>query len=264
MSAQLIRYYGSKWHLASWIVANFPPHTIYVEPFGGSAAVLLQKQPSPVEVLNDIDGEVTQFFRVLREQPEALARAVMLTPYSREEAELSWEPSDDPIEAARRFLVRSWQTIGGPSTRWRSGWRFKRAPVEMRRILRAWKSLPEAVMQAAERLRDVVLERRDYRQILAAYDGPGTLFYLDPPYLQATRSRQWKNGGYRHEVDHGELLEALRQVRGAVVLSGYPSPLYDEALQGWGRCVRGTTNSGGRRVAEVLWLNRPAQQATLF
>ncbi len=148
----VVRMYGAKWRLAPWIVKHFPPHHVYVEAFGGSAAVLLSKEPSPVEVYNDLDGEVVNFFRVLREQPEDLARAIAFTPYARSELDTAWEPTADPLEAARRFAVRSWMTIGGPTTRWKSGFRFRKGR-RMAVLLRWWQEMPERLAAVAFRLR---------------------------------------------------------------------------------------------------------------
>jgi len=258
----IVRMYGGKWKMASWIVAHLPRHRIYVEPFGGSAAVLLCKPPARVEVYNDIDGEVVNFFRVLRERPDELIRRIALTPYGRAEAEAAREPSGervDEVERARRFLVRSWMTIGGPSTRWRSGFRYRRS-ASMATLLRWWTDLPERLAVAAERLRGVLIENRDYRDILDAFDGPETLFYVDPPYPPDTRSRQWRHGGYRHEFDrndHEELLERILGLQGRVVLSTYPNSLYETLLKpaGWTSVRRGTVNGNGRPTVEVLWLS---------
>ena len=262
----VVRMYGAKWRLAPWIVKHFPPHHVYVEAFGGSAAVLLSKEPSPVEVYNDLDGEVVNFFRVLREQPEDLARAIAFTPYARSELDTAWEPTADPLEAARRFAVRSWMTIGGPTTRWKSGFRFRKGR-RMAVLLRWWQEMPERLAAVAFRLRGVLIENRDYREILEDFDGHETLFYLDPPYPPDTRSRQWRRGGYRFEfseVDHRELLERITALRGMVVLSSYPSPLYEDILSraGWRRVERVVTNGNGKPATEILWLN-PAATAQL-
>lgn len=112
-----LRYFGGKWRLAPWIISHFPEHTCYVEPFAGGASVLLRKPESKVEVLNDLDGEVVNFWRVLREQTEAFIRAVELTPFSREEASLAYQVADDPLERARRLFIRSWQQRGGGTSR---------------------------------------------------------------------------------------------------------------------------------------------------
>ena len=258
----VLRYHGGKWKVAPWIIGHFPPHRIYVEVFGGGAGVLLRKWPSEVEVYNDVDGDVVNFFRVLREQPETLARLVSMTPYARAELESAWEPCEDPVEQARRFLVRSWLSIGGPTTQWRSGFRFRRE--KTRSLLERWNALPEIILSTAERLKRVIIEQADYRRILKRYDSPETLFYCDPPYHPDTRS-QWGRfqKAYRFEFsedDHRALAEALHAVRGMVVLSGYAHPLYERLYerQGWARFDLPTVNQNGRRVVESLWLNPSA------
>ncbi len=258
----VLRYHGGKWKVAPWIIGHFPPHRIYVEVFGGGAGVLLRKRPSEVEVYNDVDGDVVNFFRVLREQPETLARLVSMTPYARAELESAWEPCEDPVEQARRFLVRSWLSIGGPTTQWRSGFRFRRE--KTRSLLERWNALPEIILSTAERLKRVIIEQADYRRILKRYDSPETLFYCDPPYHPDTRS-QWGRfqKAYRFEFsedDHRALAEALHAVRGMVVLSGYAHPLYERLYerQGWARFDLPTVNQNGRRVVESLWLNPSA------
>ena len=227
--APALRYHGAKWKIAPWIIKHFPPHTTYVEVFGGSAGVLLRKPSSPVEVFNDLDGEVVNFFRVLREQPEALARAVAFTPYARAELDAAWEPTDDPLEAARRFAVRSWMSIGGPTAQWKTGFRYRRADPSQPWL--QWNRLPEILVATARRLKSVIIEQADYPRILRRYDTSNTLFYCDPPYLGDTRSRWGKfRAAYRFEftdADHVALAEALHQVRGMVVLSGYAHPLYE-------------------------------------
>lgn len=123
-SRPALRYHGSKWRAAPWIIAHLPDdHDVYIEPFGGSAAVLLQKARSPIEVYNDLDGDVVNFFRLLREQPDELIRAIHWTPFAHAEQQLSREPADDPLEAARRFYVRSHLTVCGPTALWNPGWR---------------------------------------------------------------------------------------------------------------------------------------------
>lgn len=258
----VLRYHGGKWKVAPWIIGHFPPHRIYVEVFGGGAGVLLRKRPSEVEVYNDVDGDVVNFFRVLREQPETLARLVSMTPYARAELESAWEPCEDPVEQARRFLVRSWLSIGGPTTQWRSGFRFRRE--KTRSLLERWNALPEIILSTAERLKRVIIEQADYRRILKRYDSPETLFYCDPPYHPDTRS-QWGRfqKAYRFEFsedDHRALAEALHAVRGMVVLSGYAHPLYERLYErrGWARFDLPTVNQNGRRVVESLWLNPSA------
>lgn len=270
--APALRYHGAKWKIAPWIIGHFPSHSIYVELFGGSAGVLLQKKPSPVEVYNDLDGEVVNFFRVLREQPEALARAIASTPYARAELETAWEPADEPLEAARRFAVRSWLSIGGPTTQWRSGFRYRRRYAD--NLLARWNSLPSVLLAVAQRMKGVIIENASYEVVLQRFDAPNTLFYCDPPYLGDTRSKWGKfRAAYRFEftdADHVALAEALRAVQGMVVLSGYAHSLYEELYEthGWVRHCLSTVNQNGSRAVECLWLNpavqRRSRQLSLF
>ena len=250
-----IRYFGSKWRIAEWIVGSLPEHTCYVEVFGGSGAVLLSKRPAATDVYNDLDGDVVHLFRVMREHGEALARAVALTPYSREEHALSFEPTPDPLERARRFVVRSWQTRGGYRRTGRSSWWYQRGIGRCNAPALTWTRVPDRLSIVAERLARVHIECVDWREIIRRYDAPDTLFYADPPYLQTTRVARYEYSHEMAEADHVELLDALAQVEGLVVLSGYPSQLYDDALSEW-QCLTTTSRAqaGGTRT-ECLWLS---------
>jgi len=267
-------YYGAKGRLAGHIVDLIPEHRVYVEPFAGSAAVLLAKAPAPVEVINDLDRNVTTFFRVLRDQEEKLVRALRLTPYARDEfaaADLAEDGIDD-LERARRFFVRTTQGHNAAGSGGRAGWsngiRAKHTDAT------ATRNLVDRLDQVAERLRTVVVDNRDAAEVIAAHDADDTVFYLDPPYLSGTRTC---GRDYAHEADsedfHRGLAEALRLARGHVLLSGYPSPLYTELYEGWDRLEiavhRAATNTRGRtdvpRGVEVIWSNRPlTRQASLF
>lgn len=121
----LMRYFGGKWRCAPWIIRHFPPHTCYVEPFAGAGSVLLRKEPSTYEYLNDRDGEVVNLFNMLRTRTEEFIRAVELTPFSRAELKLAYQPHPDPMERARRLYVRAWQARGGPREQWNTGWRYQ-------------------------------------------------------------------------------------------------------------------------------------------
>jgi DNA adenine methylase len=264
-------YYGGKARLAPWIVSLLPAHRVYVEPFCGSAAVLFAKPPSTVEVINDLDGNVVTFFRVLRERPEELVRVLELTPYARQEyltASLS-DPTLDELERARRFFVRATQGfnaagVGRRAKSWSNGMRrgASQAQTVINQVGRLW--------DAARRLRQVVVDNRDATTVIAAYAGPDVAMYVDPPYLASTRSglRCTAELDYTHDTstdaDHRALAEQLHATRAAVLLSGYPSPLYDELYADWHRIEtvvhRPSTNRRGRRDAapgvEVIWSNR--------
>jgi DNA adenine methylase len=259
----VLRYHGGKWRLADWIVAHLPPHHCYVEPFGGAASVLMRKPRSAVEVYNDLDASVVSLFRVLRDPvtAEQLRAALELTPYSRAEFVLAWEPSEDPVEDARRLLVRSSQSIGAKKRCSRNGWRAgptHGSPVNM------WTGWPSHVPSFVARLREVLIEQQPAAAVVAQFDSPATLFYVDPPYVLKTRA--WDHRKiYAHELtdaEHAELLTQLLAVRGMVLVSGYRSPLYDEFLAGWRRVDVNARAQGNRPRVESLWIS-PAADALL-
>lgn len=267
MTRPILRYHGGKFLLAPWIVSYLPPHRVFVEPFAGAASVLLSKPQSKSEVLNDLDGEIVSLFRVLRDPAQAreLRRVLELTPYARAEFELAYSAlACDPIEAARRLIVRSHQGIGTNAStqgigKAATGWRNH---VEPNGDLRAnnWARYPDELQQFVERLRGVVIDNVPATTAIAHYDSSETVFYLDPPYPKSTRS---DNGNdYRFEMtdaDHIELAEVLNRIEGMAVLSGYPSALYDENLfADWHRVSRAATTHQGQARTECLWLNARA------
>lgn len=266
----VLRYHGGKWRLAPWILEFFPAHSTYVEPFGGAASILLRKPRSAAEVYNDLDDRIVNLFRVLRnpEESAALARAIELTPYARVEHVDSYEPSLDPVEDARRTVVRSMMGHGsrGATSAHRTGFRN----AKRRRFLPAsdWASYQEALPAIAARFRGVVVEHRDAAAILVTYDAPDTLFYVDPPYPAATRTTENLGSGraYRHELSddgHRRLADILRSVQGMVVLSGYPCQLYHEELYpDWEWETTASLADGRVARTEVVWLN-PACAAAL-
>jgi len=258
-----LRYHGGKWRLADWIIGHLPPHHCYVEPFGGAMSVLLRKPPSAVEVYNDLDKHVVAFFRVLRDPVLAtrLQQALELTPYSRAEFVEAWEDHDDPVEAARRMVLRTAQAIGAKKRLARNGWRAgptHRSPTIM------WRSWPQHVPAYVARLKQVMIDQQPAMDVIRQFDSPETLFYVDPPYVLKTRAGDHRKV-YAHELEDGEhvaLLEQLLTVRGMVLLSGYRHPLYDEALTGWRRVdIHARAQSNQPRV-ESLWIS-PAAAAAL-
>lgn len=264
-----LRYHGGKFRLASWILQFFPPHGCYVEPFGGAAGVLLQKPRVYAEVYNDLDGDIVNFFRVLRDPKTRadLIEACRLTPYAREEFDTAYLPTDDQIERARRTCVRAAMGFGSAgatkaTTGFRTDTRRKYGTAQHN-----WAAYPDAIGPIGERFSGVLIENRDALDVIQSHDGADTLFFVDPPYLHDTRCMR-NRGGYRHELDdaaHRALLAALQAVDGMVVLCGYPSPLYDFELDGWQRHETVARISGGRGTSmrtEVVWLN-PACSAAL-
>ncbi|PXY27416.1 DNA adenine methylase [Prauserella muralis] len=258
-------YFGGKTRLAEQIVATFPPHEHYVEPYAGSLAVLLAKPRSRMETVNDLDGDLMTFWRVLREQPDELARVCALTPHARAEFleayALGLEVPDD-VERARRVWVRLSQSRSG--TLRRTGWRHYIDPAGSNTSMPGYlEAYVGRMFPAAERLAGVSLECQPALDIIERYGrSPDVLLYVDPPYLGSTRV----SGGYRHEMkgrdEHRELAAALADCRASVVLSGYDSPLYAELYDGWySTRIDTTTGQGGTRQerTEVLWRNRAAE-----
>lgn len=260
----VLRYHGAKFRLAGWIMQMFPPHRRYVEPFGGAAGVLLQKPRSYAEVYNDLDGDVVNFFRVLRDRvmSEQLVQACILTPYARDEFDLAWEPTEEPVERARRLAIRAQMGFGSAgATKGHTGFRID--------TNRAWSTAqhhwalyPDAIAQAGGRLAGVLIENRPALEVMAQHDAPDTLHFVDPPYLHDVRVLQaGKAGYYRHEMtdeQHVELLEFLQGLQGAVIVTGYQSELYDRILTGWTKRETIARISAGRGVGmrtEVAWLN---------
>ena len=266
----VVRYYGGKFRIAKWIASFLPPHRAYVELFGGAASVLMQKPRVRAEVYNDLDGELVNLFRVLRD-PESAVRLqalVELTPYSRDEFVGSYEVASDPVEMARRSIVRAFMGFGGSSflsrSRTAAATGFRRFNSDDRTIpSRDWVNYPKHIPALTDRLRGVVIEAIDYRRLIDTYDAPETLFYADPPYLAETRSDGEKR--YRFDLpnasDHVVLADKLRAAVGMVVLSGYPHPLYEDLYSQWERSERRAYADGTRERTEVIWLNPAASTA---
>lgn len=257
-----IRYHGSKRRLARWIVSHFPEHAVYTEAYGGSAAVLMAKPRATAEVYNDLDGRLVSLFRALRdpEAAAALKEALRLTPYSRAEYEAATEPAVEPVEDARRLLVRAYMGFGsdgasGAATGFRTGLRPGKPPAAA-----DWANYPDAVDAFTARLRGVVMECQPALDVIRRFDKPGTLHYVDPPYVRGLRSPNSTrtDRGYRHEMsddEHRELAAVLRACHGYVVLSGYVGELYSELYDGWTAVSRDTLADQALPRTEVLWLS---------
>lgn len=250
----VVRWHGGKWLLAPWIIEHFPAHDVYVEPFGGGGSVLMRKPRSYAEVWNDLDGDVVNLFRVLR-GPDAhrLVDMMRLTPFAREGFEEAYQPTDDAVERARRLLIRAFQGFGSNGHARKTGFRAN-SNRSGTTPAHDWVNLPDNMLAVIERLQGVVIENRDAKRVMAAHDGPDTLHYVDPPYVMGSR-----DGGrdYNHELtdeQHIELLAFLQTLKGMVVLSGYPHPLYD-GLTGWTRRTKTALADGARKRTEVLWIN---------
>lgn len=262
-----VPYFGGKITLGPAIADLLPPHDHYVEPYCGSLAVLLAKKPSDHETVNDLDGRLMTFWRVLRDQPDDLARVCALTPHSRAEFDAANDtPAEDlaDLEIARRVFVRLTQARTGQMRR--TGWRHYVKPTGFRASMPDYLAgYVDRIAPAAERLQHVSLECLQAIDVIAKFGAyPDVLLYVDPPYLISTRGRgTWRS--YQHEMgdedSHRELAEALHAAQSAVVISGYPSDLYDRDLYaGWDRHTLAASTGQGEgwsNRTEVLWSNRP-------
>lgn len=263
MNRPVLRYFGGKFLLAPWIISNMPKHRVYVEPFGGAASVLMQKPRAYAEVYNDLDGDVVNLFRILqcRVQCSELLRRLEATPFARAEFNLAYEVSPEPMEQARRLIIRSFMGFGSnghnPSERTgfransnRSGW----TPA------RDWVNYIPCLEQFRERLAGVVIENRDALEVMSQQDSPGTLHFVDPPYVHSTRG---VTKAYIHEMTdkrHEDLCIFLQSLEGMVILCGYDNPIYQSLY--WHRIDRASLADGARERVESLWLNDAADAAT--
>ncbi len=257
-------WYGGKYSHLDWLLPLLPPCHHYCEPFSGSAAVLINRDPSPIETYNDLDRELSNFFRVLRDDSNRLIRAIGLTPFSREEFAIACEIDLDlsPLERARRFYVRARQVRTGLAQtasvgRWANCKNTSRAGMggAVSRWLGAVRDLPEI----AERLLRVQIENRPAIDVIRLYDSPTTLFYCDPPYIHETRGDDAAYGFEMSDNEHRELAEALNEVEGQVAISNYDCDLMNVLYSApkWYKSVseeRTIHSTKGKRV-EVLWTN---------
>lgn len=264
VSRPILRYHGGKWLLAPWIISHFPSHRIYTEVYGGGGSVLLRKKRCYAEVYNDKWGLVVNVFQVMRD-PELSARLkelLELTPFSRDEFNGCNEQIfkiKDPVEKARRTIFRSFAGFGSAATNanYQTGFRanssrYGTTPAQ------DWVNYPKNIEAFVERLKGVIIENKNAIDILKQHDSEETLHYVDPPYVHATRNIKRKNFAYEFEMtdeDHIKLSEVLNGLKGMVIVSGYPSDLYDELYKDWAIVRREALADGAAKRTEVLWMN---------
>lgn len=248
----ILKYPGGKWRIAEWIISHFPEHKVYLEPFFGSGAVFFKKEPCYVETINDINGDIVNLFRVCRDFPAELAKLINLTPFSRDEFTDCYERSEDPIEQARRTLVRYHQSFG-TSNSTKKSWRNVQqygGP----RTAAMWNNLPGTIVEVSSRLKDAQIENTDALTLINRYNDEKTLIYCDPPYILSTRKRNM----YQYELtdmDHCELITELKNSSSKIILSGYENDLYDFYLQDWNKDSIETTAQFGKKRTETIWMN---------
>jgi DNA adenine methylase len=255
----LLKYPGAKWQRSQWIIGQLPKFRTYVEPFFGSGAIFFSLPECPeYAVLNDMSKSVVNLFEVVRTRGPELCAMVELTPWSRDEYYASYELTGDPLEDARRFLVRCWQAFGTRLNQ-RTGWR-NRGSADGGLTYTLWNQLPERISVIIERLKYAEIENRPALEIIERFlDQEDALIYCDPPYVLDTRGGRKLYEAEMTDADHCVLLDALERHSGPVVLSGYAHPLYDERLKTWQRITRAALAERGQTRTEVLWLNAKAQ-----
>ena len=252
-----LRYPGSKWSIARQIVSHFEPHYHYVEPYLGSGAVFFTKDPSPHELVNDYNGLLVNFFRVLRERTDELCWALEATPWSREEYDDSHVVTGDALEDARRFVVRIWQAHASDLAK-KTGWKNRGVRQSARGMSIRWQRVPTELVELAWRLKDAEIENRPALEVIRRFSADDCLIYADPPYLPSTRTQKMY-GQEMTEDEHVEMLETLMKHPGPVVLSGYDNDLYNDFLVGWQDVSLKPPKVEKAAVrTEKLWVKGPA------
>lgn len=250
----LLNYPGSKWGMADEIVGMMPKHRSYVEPFFGSGAVFFNKPRSPIETINDLDGDVVNFFRVLRRDPERLAKEASLIPYAREEYDDAWENrGDTEFDRAVRFAIRCNMAFG-TKRHTKTGFKIDVAGREAGYAVDNWIAFPANIRAAAGMLKCAQIENRPAISVIRRFNSPDVLMYIDPPYLPETRTQKQYNCEMTKE-EHEELLDELLRTKAKVILSGYASKLYDGMLGDWHRRERRAYAQGGQPRTEMIWCN---------
>lgn len=261
----IMKYPGSKWKLADWIISFFPEHHSYLEPYFGSGAVLFSKQRSNIETVNDLDGNVVNLFEWIKNDPERLAHEIYYTPYSRQVYEEAFSAvPEDSLGKAVNFYIKLDMGHGFRTNGEKVGWKNDVQGREKAYAARDWVNLPEKIMLAAERLRGVQIENMPAVQLIQRFNNEKVLIYLDPPYLINTRHGKQ----YKYEMDtddsHIELLETAKIHKGPVLISGYESSLYDDILQGWHKEEKISYTQVSSQKKEILWMNfEPHRQMSL-
>jgi DNA adenine methylase len=266
LKSPALRYHGAKFRLSPWVISHFPEHTYYTEVYGGAAGVLLNKPRCKAEVYNDLDGDIVNFFRMVRGfyTRQELIEKLQMTPYSRDEFNIAYEFTDDPIERARRTAIRATMGFGsGGVSMAKTGFRtdLKR---DYGTAMDLWVKYPDSLAAVGQRFLGVQIENKPAISLLLKHDNNQTLHYLDPPYVLHTRNLGGNNRTYRNELsddDHIELMDVSKKLSGHVVLSGYDTELYNDTLTGWAKSTKPSRISASRGTklkTECLWIKDAA------
>ena len=253
----ILKYPGAKWRIADWIIENMPTHHSYVEPFFGSGAVFFNKPQSNIETINDLDGEVVNFFEVIRDMPEELAAKIHMTPYARAVYEGVYEQPHittiSKLDRALRFCIKINMSHGFRCNS-KVGWKNDIQGREAAYALKSWNKIPDLIMKAAARLKEAQIEQWPAIEVIKRFNDPKCLIYCDPPYLLRTR----KGKQYNIEMsdkEHEELLQLLLESKSKVIISGYESDLYNDALKNWRKKTTYSLTQSLRKAKEVIWMN---------
>jgi len=267
-----INWFGGKYYMANDIINLFPKHRVYVEVFGGAGHILFKKEPSAIEVYNDIDSGLYLFFKILRDENKAnlLKQKLDLTPYSREEfyhCRDTWRDEQDDIEKVRKWYVTAMQSFSTNFSSWSHSKSTSRRGMSL--AVSQWLGkIEDNLPKAVERLKVVQIENMDYKDLLKKYDGEDTLFYLDPPYIHKTRKMTYQ---YAHEMEdeqHEEMIDILLHIKGKAILSGYDNEIYNKLLNnGWKKVFLGeydkrsekAINESRSKGQEFVWINYDIQ-----
>lgn len=258
----VMKYHGAKWALASWVLEHFPDHETYVEVFGGSAAVLLNKKPSKHEVYNDKNDVIVNLFRVIRddEMRNELIKLLSMTPYSRTEFldARHHDENYDPVTSAHKLLIRAQMGFGSSgATSSYTGFKSYTSVKGAASIKNLWTNLPANLIEVATRLQGVMIENNDAQKLIKSHDSSDTLFYLDPPYSASTRENTDTYGKFEYsDNEHESLLELVLGCSAKFVISGYDNDLYNDVLKGWKRSFKSaaiSSQKGSVVRTEVIW-----------
>ncbi len=250
----VLKYPGAKNRIAPWIIDHIPEHSVYLEPYFGSGAVFFNKKPCKIETINDLNSDVVNYFKVLRDNPTELIELLELTPYCRDEYNNAYDNTDNDtdIEKARKFVVKCFMGFGC-SNLYKNGFRSSQQS-NSPHTTKAWCELPETLKKATVRLKNAQIENLSAIEVINRYNTADVFIYADPPYLLDTR----KGYLYKHEMSdeqHIELLELLTKHPGKVMISGYENDLYNNILKGWEKAYKNTTAEKGLQRQEVIWMN---------
>lgn len=267
----VLKYPGSKWNTARKLADLIPEHKSYLEPYAGSLALLFNKNPSPIETINDIDSDVVNLFWCIQKDSERLARLVMTTPFSREIYERQVKDISEAgfasrFQRAAGFLIKCWQGYGVRTDGYKVGWKNDVQGRERAYGLWDWYRLPEWIVDIAERLRMVQIENRPALEVIERFGYENVFMYLDPPYLIETRAGRKKQYAYEmDDDDHEELLKLILRSPAKIMISGYESEMYNDYLHDWEKEAFESCVQGGAKRQEIVWMNYKIEyQLSLF